>query len=149
MQEHTWNTWKTRMCHVTVCVCVWLHCGSFPTLGKHSSSTYCRETSPTGISGFFIYYAVSYYIKRCLHFFFFFLHPSSWLLVLSLSGRIIWNPLRELWSPTHLFKLIHALHWEGLSRNLCLHFPMDQLNKTSGYFFISLVKSLQQSFRVS
>lgn len=88
----------------------------FQPVGKHSSSTHCRETSPAVISGFFIYYAVSYYIKNCLLafcflFFFYliiffsalFLRPPSRLLVLSLSGRIIRNPLGEAFDLPLIF----------------------------------------------
>lgn len=102
-------TVDNSICRLLLCVCV-RH--FFQPLGKHSSSTHCRETSPAVISGFFIYYAVSYYIKSSLlSFLFFFLSflATSLLLVLSLSGRIIRNPLGEaLISPSSFRTRTHT-----------------------------------------
>lgn len=98
-------------------LCMFVYGGILQPLGKQSSSTHCRETSPAVISGFFIYYAVRYYIKGCLlsfsffffTFFFLFLHPTSLLLVLSLSGRIIRNPLgKALISPSSFQTCTHT-----------------------------------------
>lgn len=59
------------------------------------------ETSPAVIFGFFIYYAVSYYIKTCLLYFSFCFFSCLFSCILtpasgfSFSGRIIRNPLGE------------------------------------------------------
>lgn len=80
------------------------------------------------ISGFFIYYAVSYYIKSCLLLFcvfFFSLHPTSSLLVLSLIGRIIRKEFsRESFHLPLIFPHTH-IRAERFSGNLCLQFPVD------------------------
>ena len=126
----------------------------FQPVGKHSSSTHCRETSPAVISGFFIYYAVSYYIKNCLLAFFFlkcillFFFRSFLASSLPASGSFPqWEDNPEssrgsFWSPPHLSKLIHTntnIGPRGFSGNFCLRFPMDWLwsGEGHGYFLIS------------
>lgn len=126
-QPHLCLTGDNSICRL----CMYVYGGILQPLGKQSSSTHCRETSPAVISGFFIYYAVRYYIKGCLLSFSFFSFLASYLPASGSFPQWEDNPesSRESFDLPLIFPNVytHTCRTERFSGNFCLQFPMDCL----------------------